>query len=95
MEQEAKLGGKSPTGVYESISGFAGALHSPRLLQAHAAWGHRSCSGLEVLRHTTCSAICIWDLSRSHQDNAEDSLHPSCLLSPSFIIIIYFLSRHN
>lgn len=60
-------------------------VYRRRAGQEQAALGGRSHSGPEVLRHTACAAIYIWDLSRSHQDDAETSLHPpvfsACLLS--------------
>jgi len=78
----AKLGGKSPAGVFEAA--FVPRIHQGvsrrRAGQEHITLGGRSCPGQEVLRHTACAAICVWDLSRSYQDDAEASLHPSCLL---------------
>lgn len=100
-EAGSKAWRKDPAGAFDTIQALPvsreGVYRSCEGL-GHAARDTRSCSGQEVLSHKPCAVICFWDLSRSYQDDAKASLHPSCLLaflSFSLLFFFFFWSRHN
>lgn len=94
---------KDPAGAFDTFRDVPvpvsrEGVYRSRVGLGRAARDTRSCSGQEVLRHKACAVICIWDLSRSYQDDAKASLHPSCLLaflSFSLFFFFFFWSRHN